>query len=293
MDEHMEEAVKAKRPRNPEATRADLLKAARKLFSRHGYEMVGLRQISAETHVNQALVSRYFGSKLGLFAEAIEGLFSPARWFEGDRKSAGWRMAAWIASVHWPPEEDVDPLTLLIKSCGHPEANDDLRNAFDAQAIKPLAAWLGGPRADERAGVLAGLVIGAILLRQVVNSSAFAGADPEAISASLGAAMQCVVDDVAEEYRGGEARRGLAKRQDVSPHLPRGRVEKYEAGAFNDDDETADLIQQYETRIAALERLAGKQALDLEHLQGLREGRHDQGGRRSVNHRPDGQPSEF
>lgn len=271
----MKEAVKGKRPRNPEATRADLLKAARKLFSRDGYEMVGLRQIAAEIHVNQALVSRYFGSKLGLFAEAIEGLFSPARWFEGDRKTVGWRVAAWIASVHWPPEEDVDPLTLLIKSCGHPEANDVLRKAFDTQAVKPLAAWLGGPRADERAGVLAGLVIGSIMLRHVIHSSAFAGADPEAISASLGAAMQCVVDDVTEKYQGGETQDGLVKRQDISHQLTRVRVEKYETGAFDDDAETADLIQQYEARIAALERLAGRQALELELLKGLREGRHD------------------
>jgi AcrR family transcriptional regulator len=274
MDEQMKEAVRVKRPRNPEATRADLLKAGKKLFSRHGYEMVGLRQIAAETHVNQALVSRYFGSKLGLFAEAIEGLYSPARWFEGDRKTAGWRMAAWIASVDWPPEEDVDPLTLLIKSCGHPEANDVLRKAFDTQAVKPLAAWLGGPRADERAGVLAGLVIGAILLRQVIHSSAFAEADPEAISASLGAGMQCVVDDVTEEYRGGETRAGLAKRQDIAHQPTRVQVEKYEAGAFDDEAKTADLIQQYEAHIAALERLAGKQALELELLKGLREDRH-------------------
>ena len=33
----------------------------------------------------------------------------------------------------------------------------------------------------------------------------------------------------------------------------------------------ADLIQEYEARIAALERLVGKQALELEFLKGLRE----------------------
>jgi hypothetical protein len=39
-------------------------------------------------------------------------------------------------------------------------------------------------------------------------------------------------------------------------------------GGFNEDVETADLLQQYEARIAALERLVGKQGLELEFLKG-------------------------
>ncbi len=43
-------------------------------------------------------------------------------------------------------------------------------------------------------------------------------------------------------------------------------IEKYETGAFDDDARAADLIQQCEARIAALERLIGKQPLELEFL---------------------------
>ena len=43
-------------------------------------------------------------------------------------------------------------------------------------------------------------------------------------------------------------------------------MDKYEAGAFDEDAEAADTIQEYEARIAALERLVGKQALELEFL---------------------------
>ena len=45
-------------------------------------------------------------------------------------------------------------------------------------------------------------------------------------------------------------------------------VQKYEAGAFDEDAAAADLLQQYEARIAALERLVGKQALELEFVKG-------------------------
>ena len=76
---------------------------------------------------------------------------------------------------------------------------------------------------------------------------------------------------VAQEFIAGETLHGLAKRHDVSRNLIRIWVRKYEEGAFDDDAQAADLIQEYEARIAALERLVGKQALELEFLKGLRE----------------------
>ena len=73
---------------------------------------------------------------------------------------------------------------------------------------------------------------------------------------------------VAQEFVSGETLHGLAKRHDVSRNLIRIWVQKYEQGAFDDDAQAADLIQEYEARIAALERLVGKQALELEFLKG-------------------------
>lgn len=69
---------------------------------------------------------------------------------------------------------------------------------------------------------------------------------------------------VAQEFLAGETLHGLAKRHDVSRNLIRIWVQKYEQGAFDEDAQAADLIQEYEARIAALERLVGKQALELE-----------------------------
>ena len=73
---------------------------------------------------------------------------------------------------------------------------------------------------------------------------------------------------VAQEFLAGETLHGLAKRHDVYRNLIRIWVQKYEAGEFEEDAAAADLLQQYEARIAALERLVGKQALELEFLKG-------------------------
>src|ERR1700751_3504464 len=73
---------------------------------------------------------------------------------------------------------------------------------------------------------------------------------------------------VAQDYVAGETLHTLAKRHDVSRNLIRIWVAKFEAGAFDDDAQAADLIQEYEARIAALERMAGRQALEIEFLKG-------------------------
>ena len=73
---------------------------------------------------------------------------------------------------------------------------------------------------------------------------------------------------VAEEYLAGDTLHGLAKRHDISRNLIRVWVARYEAGAFDEDARAADLLQEYEAKIAALERLVGRQALELEFLEG-------------------------
>ena len=73
---------------------------------------------------------------------------------------------------------------------------------------------------------------------------------------------------VAQEYLGGETLHGLARRHDVSRNLIRIWVSKLEAGAFDEDVEAAGLLQEFEAKISALDRLVGRQALEIEFLKG-------------------------
>jgi transposase len=71
---------------------------------------------------------------------------------------------------------------------------------------------------------------------------------------------------VAQEFIAGETLHAIANRHDVSRNLIRVWVRKFEAGAFDDDAQAADLLQDYEAKIAALERMVGRQALEIEFL---------------------------
>ena len=73
---------------------------------------------------------------------------------------------------------------------------------------------------------------------------------------------------VVQEYQAGETLHGLAKRHGISRNLIRIWAAKAEAGEFDDDLAAAGILQEYEARIGALERLVGKLALENEFLKG-------------------------
>ena len=73
---------------------------------------------------------------------------------------------------------------------------------------------------------------------------------------------------VVQEFLGGESPHALAKRHGISRNLIKIWVAKYEAGGLDSDTAAADVLADYEARIAALERLVGKLALENEFLKG-------------------------
>ena len=73
---------------------------------------------------------------------------------------------------------------------------------------------------------------------------------------------------VVAEYHAGETLHALGRRHDLSRNLIRIWIEKAEAGALDEDTAAAELLSDYEARIAALERLVGRKALEIEFLKG-------------------------
>ena len=73
---------------------------------------------------------------------------------------------------------------------------------------------------------------------------------------------------VVQEYLAGESPHGLARRHGLSRNLIKIWVAKYEAGALDNDMAAADILAEYEARIAALERLVGRLTLENDFLKG-------------------------
>ena len=123
------------------ATRAKLLAAGRRQFSRAGYGQVGVREIAAEAGVNAALINRYFGSKMGLFTEVVGDSFTIGDLLVGDRGPLGERLAGYLLR---PRRQGFDPTLVLLHSAPHPDAGGVLRAALAEQVGKmAVSKWKG------------------------------------------------------------------------------------------------------------------------------------------------------
>lgn len=184
---------RTRRQGGAEATRAAMLEAARALFTRDGYDHVGVRDVAAAVGVDAALVIRYFGSKEKLFAEAVARGFDPSGVLEGEREFLGERLAR---SVLQKEEKGggFDPMLALLRSAPNERAAAILREGLDEQFVRPLARWLGGDAAEERAGLIAADLFGLAFMRVVVKSGPLATDDPERLVALAAPVLQSYVD---------------------------------------------------------------------------------------------------
>ena len=84
---------------------------------------------------------------------------------------------------------------------------------------------------------------------------------------------------VVAEYLAGETLHALGRRHDLSRNLIRIWIEKAEIGALDEDAAAAELLADYEARIAGLEHLVGKPALEIDFFKG---GQHSKPSPRST-----------
>ncbi len=179
------------RQRDAEQTRADLLREARKAFATRGYAQAGMREIAAAAGVTPALVVRYFGSKKELFREALGHDLGMSGFFEAGRKDFGHHVVRYLMNK---PVPEADALAMLLLSAGNEEVRDLVATLLEERLTRPLARWLGPPRAESRAALMLSLFCGVWVLRSTLPIKPFTGPLDAATEAKLAAMLQDLVD---------------------------------------------------------------------------------------------------
>jgi AcrR family transcriptional regulator len=179
------------RGRNAAATRLAILEAAKTCFMHDGYEQVGVRDIAARAGVDPALVNRYFGSKEGLFSEAVASKFDLRHLLEGDRATLGERLARYVLQKK-SDGADYDPLVALLRSSSSDVCSGMLRNAIVQGFVRPLAERLEGPDALSRAELVGSTLLGLLVHRTVIGGTE--AVDNERMLALVAPALQMFID---------------------------------------------------------------------------------------------------
>jgi AcrR family transcriptional regulator len=175
--------------RNAEATRADLLRAARRRFTVLGYDRTMTRDIAADAGVNASLINRYFGSKDGLFtaviSESVDVLDDPSP----DLIDS---LVAGLDPQAWPEYGDEHPLLLLLQDAVHDERVSDLRRKSLATGISNICRTTGSGRLQ--AELVAALLAGVTLLRKTLPDEPLATTPPGELSEEIKHVIAAILD---------------------------------------------------------------------------------------------------
>ena len=161
-------------------------------FTVLGYERTTVRDIAAQAGVNVALISRYFGSKEGLFAAAMRESADALENFGTDAPTSTLdSMLTKLSPQAWPEFGHEHPLLLLLGDVGGDELVDDLRRRSLHVVLGQLAKEMNGkesstrPDARLRAELIMSLIVGVLSLRAALPDGSLATTDTDELAAVL------------------------------------------------------------------------------------------------------------
>ena len=171
-------------------TRAAILTAARDLFHDLGFEAASVRLIAARAGIDPAMVLRYFGSKQGLFAAAIDVNLELPDLTQVPKSRRGRALVRHFVQ-RWEGDAGDDALVMLLRSSvANEEASARLRGVFAEQVIAMLAPILPAGEVERRAGLVSAQMLGVALTRYVLCLPAIVDLSPGELVDAVGPTLQ-------------------------------------------------------------------------------------------------------
>lgn len=172
-------------PGHRDATKAAVVRAARRLFNRFGFDAVSVDQIMAEAGLTRGGFYRHFDSKSELYAEVLKCFFTDPGWetnwdgIEIDRAAAevGPQIVrAYLSRQHFENVEDSCPMVALPSDVARSDAS--AKRAFE-QVFKAMVDFLerdscGANRDRAVAQAIAALCVGGMVIARASNDRDFA-----------------------------------------------------------------------------------------------------------------------
>jgi AcrR family transcriptional regulator len=168
-------------------TRDKLLFHGRALLWRYGYSNVSLRRIAQAAGVDVALVSRYFGSKRGLFDATLQGAFDVPPLTDAHSVV---EIVVQLFITHPRDPEQPSILHLLQMNAQDSEVGAAVRSALDAQLQSRIEIALGCPA---RAALLTAVIMGMSVAEKSLHLSGIAPCDTPAYEAQLRHMLQAAL----------------------------------------------------------------------------------------------------
>lgn len=192
-DKTQETRRRGRRPGGTD-TREALVTAAREVFIEQGFNGATVRAIATKAGVDAAMVNHWFGSKEGLFAEAVLKLpFNPGDIVKdllaADPDHIGEAIVRRFVTT-WDITGGGVFTALMRSITSHEEAAVMLRDFFFKHIFKQVIVRLAPDNYEFRATLVATQIVGMGMIRYVAKFEPFASADIATVSAAIAPTLQ-------------------------------------------------------------------------------------------------------
>jgi AcrR family transcriptional regulator len=180
----------AGRTRKSDRTKHAILTAARRQFEQQGYDRTSIRAVAAAADIDPSMVMRYFGSKEGLFAEAVRIDLRLPDLAAVPAPNRGRALVEHFVR-RWEGDLSDDVLVILLRSAVTNEsAARRLHAVFQEQLVESLARYCERPEAVRRAGLVASQVLGLAVTRYLLRMPGVADRPPDELVADVAPTLQ-------------------------------------------------------------------------------------------------------
>jgi len=162
--------------------RIRIVDSARRLFNRHGFDAVSIKQIMAGAGLTHGGFYSYFGSKSDLYAEVLGCFFTDPHWknaWEGVEINLTHELGpqvvrAYLSQGHFEAGENTCPMVALPTDVARNgvRARQAFEDVFGAMVKLLAGAEAGSPRHQRAQAVAALCVGGMVVARAMVNRPA-------------------------------------------------------------------------------------------------------------------------
>jgi AcrR family transcriptional regulator len=182
----------------PTETREKILACARRMFAEKGYDGASVRGIAREAGVDPALVHHFFGSKQGVFVEAMRFPLDPDEILSRvaaarSRGELGVAMAETFLDVWEDPARRAPVLALLRSAMTNEQVATMVRQFVSAALLAPATETFG--IAPIRIEAAVGQLFGVSVLRYVIGVEPIASATRQELVELLAPTLQRHFDE--------------------------------------------------------------------------------------------------
>ena len=176
--------------RRSDATRAAILEAARRRFAAEGFAKATIRAIAADAEIDPSMVMRYYGSKDGLFAAAVDIDLGLPDLGAADPETLGGLLLRHFLELWENPANGGTLLTLLRSAVTDEATAARFRRIFGEQVAPAVLRFAEPADAERRAGLVASQLLGLALCRHVLRLPPVVAMTPEQLVADVGPVIQ-------------------------------------------------------------------------------------------------------